>query len=72
MAQSFAAFEKSADDHVTELMKRAKYVFFGFEPVAAYYLAVTAELKTVRAVLFAKQAGVTEEKIRERVRALYV
>lgn len=72
LAQSFAAFEKAADDHVTELMKRAKYVFFGFEPVAAYYFAVIAELKTVRAVLFAKQAGVPEEKIRERVRALYV
>ena len=72
LEKSSAAFEKGVDDRVIELMKKAKYVFFGFEPVAAYYYAKTAELKTVRAVLFAKQAGIGEEAIRERVRELYV
>lgn len=72
LSSSFAAFEKGVDDSVTELMKRAKYVFFGFEPIAAYYYAQQAELKTVRAVLFAKQADVSEDIIRERVRTLYV
>ena len=72
LSKSSAAFEKGVDDAVTELMKKAKYVFFGFEPVAAYYYAKTAELKTVRAVLCAKQANIGEESIRERVRTLYV
>ena len=72
ISKSLAAFEKGTDDAVTEMMKKAKYVFFGFEPVAAFYYAKTAELKTVRVVLFAKQAGIDEETIRERVRTLYV
>lgn len=72
ISKSLAAFEKGTDDTVTEMTKKAKYVFFGFEPIAAYYYAKTAELKTVRVILFAKQAGIDEETIRERVRALYV
>ena len=54
------------------MTKKAKYVFFGFEPIAAYYYAKKAELKTLRVILFAKQAGLDEETIRERVRTLYV
>lgn len=72
ISKSLAAFEKGMDDAVTEKAKKAKYVFFGFEPIAAYYYAKEAELKTLRVVLFAKQAGIDEETIRERVRTLYV
>lgn len=72
ISKSLAAFEKFTDDTVTETAKRAKLVFFGFEPVAAYYYAKTAELKTLRVVLFAKQSGIDEETIHERVRELYV
>lgn len=72
ISKSLAAFEKGTDDAVTEMTKKAKYVFFGFEPIAAYYYAKKAELKTLRVILFAKQAGIDEETIRERVRTLYV
>lgn len=72
LSKSDAAFEKQCDDKVTEIVKKAKYVFFGFEPIAAYYYAVQAEIKTVRVVLVSKLSGVSEEIIRERVRALYV
>ena len=69
---STSAFEKWCDDRVTELIKRAKYEFFGFDPIVAYYYAKQAELKTVRIILSGKQSGVPTEIIEERVRALYV
>ena len=69
---STSAFEKWCDDVVIEKAKAAKYVFFGFEPIAAYFFAKTAEIKTVRILLSAKKSGVAPELIKERVRALYV
>ena len=67
-----SAFEKWCDDTVTQLVKRAKYVFFGFDPVVAYYFAKVAEIKSVRMILSGKQGGVPNDTIKERLRALYV
>lgn len=72
LSKSTTAFEKWCDDTVTEISKKAKYIFFGFEPIAAYYFAKTAEIKTVRVILSGKKSGVPAEIIKERVRALYV
>ncbi|MBQ5968541.1 MAG: V-type ATPase subunit [Clostridia bacterium] len=69
---STSAFEKWCDDSVTQMVKRAKYVFFGFDPVVAYYYAKVAEIKSVRMILSGKQGGVPSETIEERLRALYV
>ena len=69
---STSRFEKWCDDVVIEKAKAAKYVFFGFDPIAAYFFAKSAEIKTVRILLSAKKAGVAPEIIKERVRALYV
>ncbi len=72
LKKSTTAFEKWCDDSVIELCKSAKFEFFGFAPIAAYYFAKITEIKTVRIVLSAKQAGVSNDIIRERVRDLYV
>ena len=72
LKNSTSAFEKWCDDMLIEKAKRAKYVFFGFDPIAAYFFAKTAEIKTVRILLSAKKSGVAPEIIKERVRALYV
>ena len=72
LKKSTTAFEKWCDDQVVALCREAKYLFFGFEPIAAYYFAKTAEIKAVRIVLSAKLSGVSAETIRERVRDLYV
>ena len=72
LKKSTTAFEKWCDDSVIELCKSAKFEFFGFAPIAAYYFAKTTEIKTVRIVLSAKLAGVSNDIIRERVRDLYV
>ncbi|NMP37034.1 MAG: V-type ATPase subunit [Clostridiales bacterium] len=70
--QSPAAFEKWCDDSVVRLISGAKYSAFGFEPIAAYFLAKENEIKTVRIILSAKQNSLPPEIIRERVRLLYV
>ena len=72
LKKSTTAFEKWCDDSLVALCREAKYTFFGFEPIAAYYFAKTTEIKAVRIVLCAKQSGVATDIIRERVRALYV
>lgn len=70
--KSTTEFEKYCDDAVLENAKKAKYMFLGFEPVMAFYYAKQAELKTVRILLGAKQNGLSDNALRERVRALYV
>ncbi|MBQ4364720.1 MAG: V-type ATPase subunit [Clostridia bacterium] len=72
LQRSTTAFEKWCDDSIVALCREAKYLFFGFEPIAAYYFAKSAEIKAVRIVLSAKLSGVPAETIRERVRDLYV
>lgn len=72
LQSSPSAFEKWCDDLIMERLEAAKYQFFGPEPLAAFYLARDAEIKTVRIILSAKQNKVAPEIIRERLRKLYV
>jgi len=50
----------------------AKHITFGVAPLAAYYVAVEAEVKALRIALSCKRNRVAEEMIRERMRLLYV
>lgn len=65
------AFEKWVDDTVIEITKKAKYEFFGFEPICAYIYSKRNEIKTVRIIISAKRSGISAEEIRTRVRKLY-
>ena len=67
-----AAFEKACDDCLIEMVRGAKYQCLGIAPLVAYYFATDAEVKTVRIILSCKKNGIETEKIRERVRVLYV
>ena len=67
-----AAFEKWADDSLIDMIGEAKYKFFGFEPIAAYYYARMNEIEMLRLILSAKSSGLPEGVIRERMRKLYV
>ena len=70
--ESFSAFERWCDDFLTEKIRFQKYQSFSIGPIAAYILAKENELKTVRVILLCKKNQIPEEKIRERVRAMYV
>lgn len=70
--ENSSAFEKWADDQITECVDVAKYTSFGIEPLVAYYIASTAEVNSVRIILSAKKNNQPKEVMRERVRKLYV
>ena len=72
ISKGYAAFEKVSDDMLIEKIKDAKYQSLGISPLVAYYFATDAEVKTVRIILSCKKNGIELEKIRERVRVLYV
>lgn len=65
-------FDKLADDFIITYAKEAKYIVAGLEPLVAYILAKENEVKLVRMILIGKLSGVSEDKLRLRVRELYV
>ncbi|MDD3692934.1 MAG: V-type ATPase subunit, partial [Oscillospiraceae bacterium] len=69
---SLSALEKWFDDRLMEIIKSAKSLFFGPEPLAAYYLAREAEIRNIRILLSGKRHGADDATIRERMRNLYV
>lgn len=68
----FSALEMKCDNVITALIQKAKFDTFGPDPVVAFYFAKLAEVKNIRIILSAKQAGVPTDIIRERVRDIYV
>lgn len=71
LSKSMSAFEKWSDDALMKLLMPAKHASFGIAPLAAYYLAVEAEVKNLRIVLSCKHHHVEDGMIRERMRLLY-
>lgn len=65
-------FEKWCDDQGVLLLDKAKYLFFGPEPLIAYYFSKEAEIKNVRIILAAKENHLSSDIIRSRLRRLYV
>ena len=68
---SLTQFERACDNAVGELLREAKLVGFGCEPLAAYLAAVEGEISAARMILTGRLAGVESELIRERMRDLY-
>lgn len=69
---SMSAFEKWGDDYLTAVMQPQKWEPFSIGPVVAYILARENEFKAVRLILSAKQNGLSEEIVKERLRNMYV
>lgn len=72
LKKSTAAFERWCDNMINDRMQRMHYDAFGAGPIAAYIIARLNEIKSVGVILFGKQNGFSESKIRERVRDTYV
>lgn len=64
-------FEKSSDNYIMELMKSAKYISFGIEPLIAYAFAKESEIKIIRTIMVGKLNNIAGEVIRERLRDSY-
>lgn len=70
--ESPSAFEKWCDNLLIEKIKPQKYNPFTLSPLAAFILARENEIKTVRILLTGKKNSLSEDKIRERLRDMYV
>lgn len=72
LKDSSSAFERWCDNQLIETIKPQKYNPFTAGPLVAYVLARQNEIKTVRIILTAKANGLSQERIRERIREMYV
>lgn len=68
----FTTLEKLLDNKLMQHVKNAKYVPFGIEPLAGYLIAKDNEIKIARIILAGKEAGISPELIRGRLRETYV
>ncbi len=69
---SLAAIEKCADDHYMSVVREDARVPFGVEVAGGYLVGCETAVKNIRIILAAKDAGLSAEVIRERVRESYV
>lgn len=69
---SDSSFEKWCDNLIMDFIKEQKSNPFTIAPLAAYILAKENEIKTVRIILTAKENGLSEGFVRERLRDMYV
>ncbi|MDP2873193.1 MAG: V-type ATPase subunit [Bacillota bacterium] len=68
---SLALLEKLIDDYLMGLVRDARYVALGPEPVIAYLMAKEAEIKNLRIIFTGKLNRLPEGTIRERLRETY-
>lgn len=68
---SLSAFEKACDNYIINLLKTAKLIPFGIEPIVAYLYARENEIRCARIVMASKLAGVSSHQITERLRDTY-
>ena len=70
-SRTLGEIEKLADDLWLSLARGAKYVSFGAEIAIGYIAALEYEVKNVRIILAGKDAGLSADVIRERLRDCY-
>ena len=69
---SVSLLEKLSDNYVMDMMKDAKIIPFGVEPLLAYIYAKETEIKIIRIVMVGKLNNISAEVVRERLRDIYV
>lgn len=68
---SFVALEKAIHDFLIQILKPAKYICFGPEPLLAYYFAKQNEINLIRMIILAKLNNVPVDLVKERLNAVY-
>lgn len=64
--------ERQMENGLMEIVKPAKRVIFGPEPLFAYVVAKERENKLLRIIMVSKLNNIAPERIRERLRDIYV
>ena len=70
--ESLGDLERRVDDLWFSVAREAKYISFGAEIAIGYIAALEYEVKNIRIILAGKDAGLSPEVIRERMRDCYV
>ena len=68
---ALTAFEKACDGAVTAVVRQARRVPFGEQPLVGYLYAREAELTSIRILLNGKLAGLDRATLEERLRESY-
>ena len=68
---SFIALEKAINDFLISVLKPAKYISLGPEPLLAYYFAKVNEINLIRMIILAKFNDVPDTLVKERLNAVY-
>lgn len=71
LREGISAFERWSDEKLRDLIAPAKYKSLGPDALAAYICAKELEICSVRIILSAKRNGLSNEKVRARLRELY-
>ena len=66
---NFTALENKRDELFLNKAKGTKFDIYGANAVAAYYILKEFETRNIRVILSAKKAGISNDEIREKVRA---
>jgi V/A-type H+-transporting ATPase subunit C len=66
------ALERMQDDHLLALYREKRWENNAVEPLIGYYLGKTREISMLRLIMAGKINGFSTEKLKERLRALYV
>ncbi|OOM73907.1 V-type sodium ATPase subunit C [Clostridium puniceum] len=69
---SVSLLEKLLDNFIMNIMKDAKIIPFGVQPILAYIYAKETELKIIRIIMVGKINDISGELVRERLRDIYV
>lgn len=69
---SVSLLEKLVDNYIMDMMKDAKIIPFGVEPILAYIYAKETEIKIIRIIMVGKLNNISAEVVRERLRDIYV
>lgn len=68
---SFVNLEKAIHDFLIRILKPAKYVSCGPEPLIAYYFAKVNEINLIRMIILAKLNNLAAETVKERLNLVY-
>jgi len=68
---SFVFLEKAINDFLVQVLKPAKYISFGPEPLLAYYFAKVNEINLIRMIILAKLNDVAGDLVKERLNSVY-
>ncbi|OOM07283.1 V-type ATP synthase subunit C [Clostridium saccharobutylicum] len=70
--KSVSLLEKLIDNYIMSMMRDAKIIPFGVEPLVAYIYAKETEIKIIRIIMVGKLNNIGAELIKERLRDIYV